>query len=60
MRRITSESERKTRKSAAEKLRHAIKDLRSIGDHGTAERLAGIVKRLDERRALDNAAAGME
>lgn len=60
MRRITSESERKTRKSAAEKLRQIIKDLRSIGDHGTAEKLAVIVKRLDERRALDNAAAGME
>lgn len=57
--RTTKETERKCRKEAAEKLRQAIRALKAAGDHGTAFQTEAILRRLDERRALDNRAAGL-
>lgn len=59
MRKITNETERKCRKEASEKLRQAIRALKAAGDHGTAYQTEAILNRLDERRALENRAAGL-
>lgn len=53
------ESIRKIRKSAAENLRKAQRELTAAGDHGTAAQVESILKRLDERRAAHNRAAGL-
>ncbi|RBO54083.1 hypothetical protein DSD19_06375 [Rhodovulum sp. BSW8] len=47
------ESIRKIRKSAAENLRKAQRELTAAGDHGTAYQVETILKRLDERRKMD-------
>lgn len=48
-------SELSIRKGAVEKLRTVVRDLESVGDHGTVAKLKPILQRLSERRKQDTA-----
>ena len=56
---MSSDTERKCRKDGAEKLRQSIRSLRAAGDHGTVSKLELILARIDQKRQIDNVAAGL-